>query len=227
MSLSVIIPLAPGESEWRGLLDQLARALPDGAEVILVPAGESIVPPENWPAQLDLRVTTSDPGRATQMNRGADLAVGTWLWFLHADTRLSGDCVPRLQRFLSGGQMALGWFDLAFRPDGPWLTCLNALGANLRSRWFGLPFGDQGFVLPARLFAELGGFDTEAAAGEDHLLVWQARHAGIPLQRIGAVLHTSARKYRQHGWLATTCRHLRLTVQQVRDGQRHKARDAA
>jgi len=98
---------------------------------------------------------------------------------------------------------SLGWLDLAFRPGGPPLMRLNAYGANLHSAWLGMPFGDQGFVIPARSSAALGGFEENAPYGEDHLL------AGA------ACLFTSARKYERGGWAATTARHLWLTAAQA------------
>ncbi len=116
---------------------------------------------------------------------------------------------------MAEGSDALGWFRLAFRDDGPRLTALNAAGANWRARWLELPFGDQGLVLPHHCFEALGGFDEEAPCGEDHLLVWAARHAGLPLHCIPAVLETSARKYARHGWLQTTLRHTWLTLAQA------------
>ena len=110
---------------------------------------------------------------------------------------------------------SLGWLDLAFRPGGPPLMRLNAYGANLHSAWLGMPFGDQGFVIPARSSAALGGFEENAPYGEDHLLAGAARRAGIPLRRIGACLLTSARTYARGGWAATTARHLWLTAAQA------------
>ena len=214
-SLSVIVPVAPGETEWRGLLSQLT-ALSAGTEIIMVRADEESWPaPASWPAGLRYRESRCQPGRARQQNHGAEIASGCWLWFLHADSRLRPDCVVELQRFIAEGKDALGWFQLAFRNDGPRWTVLNAIGANLRARWLGLPFGDQGLVLPRRCFQVLQGFDEQARYGEDHLLVWAAHRAGLPLRRIPATLETSARKYAQYGWLSTTLRHWWLTVAQA------------
>lgn len=214
-SLSVIVPLAPGETEWQGLLCQLT-ALPAGSEVIVVRADDASCPaPTDWPAHLRYRECHTEPGRASQQNLGARLATGHWLWFLHADSRLRPECLRELQRFLAEGTDALGWFKLAFRNDGPRLTGLNAAGANFRARWLGLPFGDQGLVLPRHCFEAVHGFNERVRHGEDHFLVWAVRHAGLPLRGIPALLETSARKYARHGWLATTWRHWQLTVAQI------------
>ena len=216
MRLSVIVPLGPDEVEWHGLVPQLGAALPHESEVIIVGAGSTVPkPPADWPEYLALRRFGTGAGRARQLNHGALQAAGEWLWFLHADSRLEPDTVPALLAFLARGEAALGWFDLAFRPGGPALMQMNAYGANLRSAWLGMPFGDQGFVLPARCFATLGGFREDTRYGEDHLLAWTARQAGLPLRRIGARLLTSARKYERGGWAATTAQHLWLTAAQA------------
>ncbi len=211
MRLSVIVPLAPGETEWRGLAEQLEAMLDDDCEFILVAAGEAVA----WQSASVLQSLACDAGRARQLNRGAKAARGDYLWFLHADTRLSPGAWPALQAFVARREIALGWFDLAFRRDGPLPVRLNAWGANLRSRRLGIPFGDQGFVVPASLFAELGGFDEQAAYGEDHLFVWAVRRAGYKVVPMGALLSTSARKYARHGWGRTTLRHLWLTAVQA------------
>lgn len=213
--LSVVVPLGPGETEAAGLLAQL-RALPPGCEVVLVHAGAVA---GDWPPGL--RHVASPPGRARQMNQGASQAAGAWLWFLHADTRLTPGALPALLGFVARDAAALGWFSLAFRPDGPALTRLNARGANLRSRWLGLPFGDQGLVLPAASFAALGGYDEAAAQGEDHLLVWAAHAARLPVRPVGAAVVTSARKYARRGWLRTTGAHWGATAAQAYAGWRN------
>jgi rSAM/selenodomain-associated transferase 2 len=211
--LSVIIPAAPDENQWRALLEDLA-ALPDASEVILVRCGgDELFLPE--PAGTRVRQLQSATGRAQQMNLGARHARGSWLWFLHADTRLGAAALPALKQFLARDQDALGWFGLSYRDDGPALTRLNACGAGWRSRWFGLPFGDQGFLIPAHVFAELGGYDETARYGEDHLLVWAAHAARLPVRPVGAAIFTSARKYAARGWLRTTLRHWRLTLRQA------------
>lgn len=214
--LSVIVPFAPHETEGDALLEQL-RGLPADCEIVVVRAGEPMLSTQAKRGRRDpgLREITSPAGRARQMNRGAHAARGHWLWFVHADSRLDARTLPALDAFIAREEDALAYFDLRYANDGPALTRLNALGANLRARWLGLPFGDQGLVLPAAWFARLGGYDEHVEHGEDHRLVWHARHAGLPLRRLGAPLTSSARKYAEHGWWRTTAKHVHLTVRQA------------
>ena len=214
-NLSVVIPLGPGEHEAAGLLHDL-MALPPNSEIILVHADPEPYPlPPAWPAHLSVLQRHAAGGRARQLNLGARQATGRWLWFLHADTRLLPGCLDALQTFIGRTDPALGWFGLQFRDDGPWLARLNAHGANLRARWLGIPFGDQGFALQAKLFASLGGYDETASYGEDHLFVWTARSAGVPPRRISGTVATSARKYARQGWARTTLVHWVLTAAQA------------
>ncbi len=214
--MSIIIPIGPGDSEWRGLLQQLSHLSPD-PQVLLVFAdgdAQSVEVPGQCAAM------SAPAGRAHQLNAGISAAEGEWLWLLHADSRLQAGTWPALHDHIAAKRRALGWFRLAFDTDGPRLMALNALGANLRAHWLGLPFGDQGFVLHRDDAARLGPFDPLLAYGEDHALVWRARRLGLPLRRIDGTLSTSARKYAEHGWLRTTWRHLRLTAIQARQEAR-------
>ena len=222
--LSVIIPLAPGETALDGLLAQLT-ALPAGAELVLVGAGAPPPRPAAWPARLPCHCIASPAGRAPQLNAGARHSTGAWLWFLHADTRLTPAALPALERFIAHDRPALGWFWLRFAADGPALTRLNGWGANVRSAAFGLPFGDQGLLLPAVCFHEAGGYDETLLAGEDHHLVWALRHAGVPARPVGAALVTSARKYARHGWARTTWRHWKATAAQAYAGWKKPDRE--
>ena len=61
-----------------------------------------------------------------------------------------------IQTLKRNDREALYYFSLKF-DDGRILR-LNSLGANLRSRLFSLPYGDQGFCLSKELFLRIGGF---------------------------------------------------------------------
>ena len=92
---------------------------------------------------------------------------------------------------------------------------LNEWGAWFRSQVLGIPFGDQGFCLHRKLYEQIGKFPESAEYGEDHLLVWHARQAGIKLRCTGSALTTSARKYKHHGWGALTLKFQFLWIKQA------------
>lgn len=213
--LSIVIPIGPGETAWRALLGDL-QGLPVDIELLLVGV-------EAAPVELDalsgalagrLRWLRAPRGRASQQNAGAAAVRGAWLCFLHADSRLDGAALRALAT-LAQRPPALYYFDLGFF-DGPALLRLNALGAKLRARLLGLPFGDQGLSLPRAEFERLGGFDPSLPRAEDHALVWAAHRAGLAVRPLGARLRTSGRRYAEAGWLRTTLRFLALSWTQAR-----------
>ncbi len=176
--VSIIIPLAPGETAHEQLLKDLKHC---GAEIIL----------------------SSEEGRAQSLNAGAGKAQRQFLWFLHADSRVSQENINILQRCLKREPDALHYFFLNF---GFGLTALNAWGANVRSVFFNLPYGDQGFCLSKENFEKLGGY-PQADYGEDVLFVRKAKKTGMALRYVPSKLRTSARKYRAKGWLKVTLLH--------------------
>ena len=210
-SLAIVVPAGPGDSAWQGLLPQLGAA--HAQEIALVlPVNE---PETSVDLPGNVTVVLSAVGRARQLNAGATATGADWLWFVHADSRVTAATIDALHRFVDADADAIGYFDLRFLDDGPRLTALNTIGARLRSRWLGLPFGDQGLLMSRRVFDAIGGFDDRHRSGEDHALVWSARRLGVPLQALRAPIYTSARKYAQRGWWATTAEHLRLTCAQA------------
>lgn len=156
--------------------------------------------------------------RAQAMNEGAAQASGRYLWFLHADTIIKEKDIQSLKRALKDAPQALFYFDLKF--NGPPYMGLNALGANLRSRLFGWPYGDQALYLSKEQFFKLDGYDETVPYGEDLLLVRKAKKCGIKIKPVGHSILTSHRTYQKHGWLRTSMlyqwRLLRLLMAKVK-----------
>ncbi len=196
--LTVVVPVASAEQAWIGLVDQIPADWPT------VISGTTPRPDRLGP---HIRWLSGQPGRGRQLNAGAASAQTAWLWFVHADSRLDPRVFTSLPQWCAQRSSGLGYLDLAFLPDGPGLTRLNALGANLRSRWFGLPYGDQGLCISTREFRRLGGFREDLERGEDLDFVVRARAAGLPATRIPGLIRTSARRYSDQGWLRTTWQH--------------------
>ncbi len=210
--VSIVVPIGTGDCAWPPLYAAL-REHAAAADIRLVFAeGDAQAPPND----AGCTVLYAGQGRAIQQNTGAAGSSMAWLWFLHADSRPDPEVFAALRDFLRRDETALAWFRLQFEAH-PSATLdrrmrINAAGANWRSRHFGLPFGDQGLVLPTAIFHLFGGFDTTLPYGEDFALAWRARRSGLALRELPAALSTSARKYADRGWLRTTVRHLRLTA---------------
>ncbi|MDB2415223.1 glycosyltransferase [Rickettsiales bacterium] len=186
--ISVIIPLAPDEDSHQKLIKCIAK---------------------------DMQViTSSENARAESLNAGALKANGKYLWFLHADSQINIKNIEALKAAIKKYPDSLLYFDLAFI-DAPLILKLNAFGANLRSRIFKAPFGDQGFCIKKDLFDKIGGFPVGLPYGEDHVFVWKARQNSISINRVEEKIYTSARKYKKYGWLKTTLLHQYLWIKQA------------
>ncbi|MBO9474896.1 TIGR04283 family arsenosugar biosynthesis glycosyltransferase [Shimia sp. R10_1] len=202
--LSVIIPTLNAEQALPACLGALYAGVSAGVlrELIVVDGGSE----DQTLAIADevgAKIIRTTPSRGGQLRQGGELATGDWLLFVHADTVLSENWVEAVEARLGQPDKA-GWFTLAF--DTPGLAGRFVAGwANLRSRVFGLPYGDQALLISRRLYGQLGGYD-DIPLMEDVAL---ARRLGRKrLVHLDAVATTSAEKYRQQGWLRRGRRNL-------------------
>ncbi|NQT15380.1 MAG: DUF2064 domain-containing protein [Planctomycetes bacterium] len=149
----------------------------------------------------DCKVLVADGGRARQQNAGADAADGSILLFLHADTRLPNEFGDHVRQALSRPGVVAGAFPL--RIDAP-LRVIRVIEAavNLRSRWLGMPYGDQAIFLPADEFYRVGGF-SEWPIMEDFQLLRRLRRRGR-IAMAPAPVVTSARRWQSVGPWRTT-----------------------
>ncbi|MEH6580228.1 MAG: hypothetical protein V7731_24510 [Amphritea sp.] len=199
-SVSVVVPVGPAETDLAPFLSQL-HSLAQAQQIIFVFCPQSEHLKQQLP-DVDTRIVaqTAPAGRAAQLNAGSGVARADYLWFLHLDSRFGGGQWQALGRAISRYPQRLHYYDLLFESDGNGPMWLNSKGANLRSRWLGLPFGDQGFCLSRKQFKKLGGYPSDAPYGEDHLFIWRAHQQGVRLNNTDSVLTTSARKYAVKGW---------------------------
>ncbi|MBI2608696.1 MAG: glycosyltransferase [Deltaproteobacteria bacterium] len=207
-NISVVIPLAPGEKAYLDLLKDL-EVLPHETEIIL-----STTEPLAEIFPKNIHVIHTQKGRAHQLNGGVIKASKDYLWFLHADSRISKKDISTLEKSLNVAPETLFYFNLKFYSGPIWMV-LNTIGVWVRSHFLGIPFGDQGLCIQKSLFKSLGGFDEKVPFGEDHLFVWKAKKQGIGLKCTGGWLKTSARKYQRQGWFKTTVNHMSLTFKQA------------
>lgn len=219
--LSIIIPVGPGDCIDIELGRFLEAAASRCEVIVSTASGDSVATPAGSTC------VPGTTGRAAQVNRGVAHAGGDWLWILHADSRPEQDGLPRVIDFIRESGPSLGYGRLRFLPDGPWLTRFNAWGAAIRCRVVHLPYGDQGLCIPKKEFQRLNGFNELLQRGEDLDFVVRAREAGLPVRAMPLDVHTSARRYRQNGWLKTTWEHQLASIRLVRNARRASRSDTS
>ena len=202
--ISVIVPTLNEQACLAAALDAVALAA--GDELIVVDAGSTDGTP-GIARRYTSQFYQGPRGRAKQMNDGARHAGGDVLLFLHADTLLPADGLETVRRALQQPGAVGGAFRLVITPATPALR-LVAWGTNLRSRFGGLPYGDQALFVSRRVFEDLGGYD-DVPFMEDIRLVQALRRRGR-LTILPQAVATSGRRWQRDGVLFTTARNILL-----------------
>jgi len=196
--ISVIIPVLDDAE----VLDLALGSTQDctGVERIVVDGGSTDGSAELAKSR-GAKILHSPPGRARQMNSGAEAAKGEFLVFLHADTRLPEGFDHHVRRILTQSGVAAGAFQLQIDAHSARWRFIEKT-ANWRSRYLQMPYGDQAIFLRAELFGEMGGF-PDLPIMEDFELIRRLKGRGRIVIAPAAVL-TSARRWEKLGALRTT-----------------------
>jgi rSAM/selenodomain-associated transferase 2 len=212
--ISVVIPALNEEKALPGTLAVLSRQ-PGRFETIVVDGGSVDGTREiasSWP---EVRVIGAPPGRASQMNAGAQVASGEWLLFLHADTQLPAGALTRIESLDASVQA--GGFRHRFAGDD-WRLRLVSWIDNFRCRRTRVFYGDQALFVRRDLFRRLGGFPPVPIL-EDVRFGETLARATRPLLVADAVI-TDPRKFLRMGvfrslgrcLLILACHELRLPI---------------
>jgi rSAM/selenodomain-associated transferase 2 len=199
--ISVVIPtLDAGET----LAPTLAALVPAAArgivrEVLIADGGSS----DDTLTIAELAGCTlvrSERGRGLQLAAGAEHAKAPWILFLHADTVLSEGWDREAAQFISRTERGASDEAAAFAfglDDLTWRARLLERIVALRVAFFALPYGDQGLLLPRRLYGRVGGY-RPLPLMEDVDLVRRIGRRRLRVLRTRAV--TSAERYRREGF---------------------------
>ena len=199
---SVVIPALNEAANLAATLDSVRAQEPEPIDVIVVDGGSTDGTPD-LARSLGATVLASDPGRAYQMNAGAEAAQGDALLFLHADTRLPTGALKAAAEALDAADA--GCFRLRFDRSSFWLRVWTL---PVWMRWTPWAFGDRALFVRRTAFSAVGGFPAWPLFEDVEIvkrLAARGRFAFLPL-----AVTTSARRYERNGRIRQQLRNLSL-----------------
>ncbi len=199
--ISIVIPTLNASQELPRSLQALMEGLHSGLirELVIADGGST-------DATLDIadeagaEIVRSSPSRGGQLAKGCAAAKGEWLLVLHADTELQPGWSAVVSDHLPSDRPAA--FRLRFRAKGLGARWVSAW-ANMRSRLFGLPYGDQGLLVRRKDYVRAGGYPDQPLMEDVALVRTLPKTTLLPVCAI-----TSAERYIHQGWFRRGARNL-------------------
>ena len=195
--ISIIIPVLNEAETIEELLHHLIdNAFLENITEIIVVDGGSTDGTQDLVINLGLNVKliSSEKGRAKQMNTGAKASSGAILYFLHADSFPPNRYDAFIIQEYHKNNLA-GCFRLRFDNDHWWLRLASWL---TQFSWRACRGGDQSQFICKDLFNDIGGVDESYIIYEDNILINElfARKEFVVINK---EIRTSARLYERHG----------------------------
>ena len=206
--ISIVIPTLNAASGLAACLTALVPGVVNGCvrEVIIVDGGSTDRTLEIAEASGATIIRTSQ-GRGTQLKAGAEDAKAEWLLFLHADTVLDAGWEDEVATFIERvdtGQRPETAAAFKFELDDlGFLPRLIEAGVACRCTLFRMPYGDQGLLIPRRLYQKIGGFSPIPLL-EDVDINRRIGRSRLVILRSGAF--TSAIRYKRDGYVKRVMR---------------------
>ena len=138
------------------------------------------------------------------MNAGAAIARGEILIFLHADTELPHDGLNRISQVLEHDKNVGGAFDLGIKSQKLSLKII-AFGANLRTHFTRIPYGDQVIFLHKDYFKKIGTY-KDIPIMEDVEFMYRIKRSGGKISLLPCRVSTSPRRWEREGVIYCTLR---------------------
>ena len=191
MELSVIIPTL---NEAACIEHTLQTVLEQDPSVEINVADGGSTDETRQRAERYAAVITGPQGRAVQMNRGAAVAAGETLLFLHADTHLPPDGLQALRHCLQDPEAEAGAFRLHFDHA---TALLRFYSFCTRFPFPRFCFGDRCLFVRRSVFRAIGGY-PEIPIFEDLEIVYRLHHRG-GFRFLPQYAATAARRFRRNG----------------------------
>jgi rSAM/selenodomain-associated transferase 2 len=206
MKISVIIPTLNEALILEKTITEVSRHSPH--EIIIADGGSEDKTLE-IAEKFGLAVVVNSPGRAVQMNTGAQSATGDVLLFLHADSRVDEKSYQKMVAVMDRENKVGGAFSLEIESDKPSLKIISAF-ATLRARHLNLVYGDQAIFVRTSVFHEIGGFPLVPIC--EDLDFYRRLMAQGPTVVLEEKTFTSARRWVTEGIIFNSLRNSVITT---------------
>ncbi len=141
-------------------------------------------------------ITCSNCGRAPQMNKGAAVAKGSILYFVHSDTTPPASYLKDIQSAIKEGYK-IGCFRGRYRGRNPLLR-INSFFTRFNKLW--CRGGDQTLFITRSFFEELGQYRPDCVIMEEYELIQKAQKLAS-FKIIPKEVVVSTRKYDERPYL--------------------------
>jgi rSAM/selenodomain-associated transferase 2 len=198
--ISIITPVLNEQRNIRTFLSYV-DGLEGDFELILVDGGSTDgtfdeVERSKVTLHHPLKVLSASRGRGSQMNKGAEVAKGDILLFLHVDSRLEEGSLIAIDKKINENGIIGGGFTHSFSDPDAFLDLSSVIG-NVRVRMTKIFFGDFGIFIKRNVFERMGGYE-DISFLEDVEFCKKAKRYGR-LEQIDKHIVTSPRRYHKIG----------------------------
>jgi rSAM/selenodomain-associated transferase 2 len=208
---SIVIPVLHEGERILSLIDQVQAMRPaEPCEVIVVDGSPDLDTLRCLRGRNDVTALTAPVGRAKQMNRGASVARGEILIFLHSDTELPPGALGKIAEALRGNDAVGGAFDLGIASEKRVFRIIER-ASSIRSRLTRIPYGDQAIFLKKEYFDLIGGF-REIPLMEDIEFMQRVKKRGGRIRILKDRVMTSPRRWEKEGILYCTLRNWTIST---------------
>jgi len=207
-SFSIIIPVLDELSIINYTVEQIFRIGSGFPVEVIVVDGDKEGKTINVLTNREVIKVISPRGRGIQMNKGASVAKGKTLVFLHTDTELPVHAMRAISSVMDDAKYAGGVFDLGIKSGRAVFRLIEKL-VYFRTRLTRIPYGDQAIFIRKDVFDAMDGY-KEIPLMEDVEFMGRMKRLGYNICIIPQKVKTSPRRWEKEGIVYCTLRNLIL-----------------